>query len=282
MKKNKVKHFFSEVYSFFVVMAEDHVGVYTAQASFFIFLSVFPFALLVLNVLAHTAFDESYVIYLINTYVPHSMNPILTQVVNELYAHVSGTLVSVTAVLAVWSASKGILSVMFGIYEIFHLHRGRNYFLSRLISMVYTVFFVLIIVLTMILLVFGNRLLKLAAVKIPWLQDVSFILNIIRFGSAFLMLTLFFVLIFKIINFKLTTIRTILPGAVLCSLGWTVFSYVFSIYVDNFSNMSYIYGSFTGFILFMLWIYFCIYILFIGAEINKKAYPETVKKYEDE
>ncbi len=255
-------------------MGKDRVGVYTAQASFFIILSIFPFALLVLNLLAHTAFDESYVIYLINTYIPHSMNPILIQIVNELYANVSGTLVSITAIVTVWTASKGVLSVMYGIYEIFNLHRGRNYFISRFVSMFYTVLFMLITAISLTLLVFGNRLLKLFISYIPWLGDMSLILNIIRFSFSFLMLTFLFTLIYRFTNFKRSTIHTTLPGAVLCSLGWVVFSFAFSIYVDNFSNMSYIYGSFTGLIVFMLWIYFCIYIFFIGAEINKYFYPE--------
>ena len=269
---------FKKLYPFISALiqsiSKDRVGVYTAHASFFIILSIFPFALLVLNLLAHTAFDESYVIYLINTYIPHSMNPILIQIVNELYENVSGTLVSITAIMTVWTASKGVLSVMYGIYEIFNLHRGQNYLIARFVSMLYTVVFLLITVISLTLLVFGNRLLKLFISYIPWLGDVSLVLNIIRFSFAFLLLTFLFTLIYRFTNFKWSTIRTTLPGAVLCSIGWMIFSFVFSIYVDNFSNMSYIYGSFTGLIVFMLWIYFCIYIFFIGAEINKYYYPE--------
>ena len=60
-----------------------------------------------------------------------------------------------------------------------------------------------------------------------------------------------------------------LPGAVVSSIGWFAFSYVFSIYVDDFSGMSNMYGSLTTIILLMLWLYFGMYITLIGAEFNQ-------------
>ena len=79
----------------------------------------------------------------------------------------------------------------------------------------------------------------------------------------------------------MTTIKKAIPGALFSALGWLVFSYAFSIYIDNFSNMTYMYGSLTAVVIMMFWIYFCIYIFFIGAEINKKMYPETEAKHFD-
>ena len=87
--------------------------------------------------------------------------------------------------------------------------------------------------------------------------------------------------IYKFANIRLTTLAKSIPGAMFSALGWLVFSYVFSLYIDNFANMTYMYGSLTAFIILMLWVYFCIYIFFIGAEINKKIYPETEAKYLD-
>ena len=168
---------------------------------------------------------------------------------------------------------------MFGLYEISKIHQNRNYFISRFISMMYTILFVFSIIITMVLLVFGNSIFNFLISLLPFLKEISVLTLILRYLVSFLILSIFFIIIYKIANFKLTTIRKTLPGAMFSSLGWLVFSYVFSIYIDNFSNMSYMYGSLTAFIILMLWIYFCIYILFIGAEINKKLYPETEAKF---
>ncbi|MCR5704342.1 MAG: YihY/virulence factor BrkB family protein [Eubacterium sp.] len=273
----RVINIWNNIYKFFATATEDRVDVYSAQAAFFMFLSAFPFALLFLNALAHTAFDESYIIYLINTYIPQSLNPILIQVVNEVYTHASGTLISITAILAIWSASKGIYAIMKGIFDIFNLHQQWNTFIARIISMIYTVFFIFTLIVTMTLVVFGNKLLKLIISYAPKFEALSFTFNLVRYSSAFIILVLYFALLFRILNFKRTTFHTVLPGAVFSALGWSIFSYAFSIYVDNFFRMSYIYGSFTGLVLLMFWLYFCFYIVFLGAEITKFAYPESKK-----
>lgn len=272
--KSKVINFFKQIYSFCCNMIEDRVGIYTAQASFFIILSIFPLILLLLNLIGLTTIDKNLLINGINTYVPPSVSPLLIQMINELYTHVSGTIVSIAAIGAVWSASKGFLSVMFGISNIYKVNQNRNYFISRFISMIYTVIFLIAIVIAMILLVFGNKLFKLAISFIPALKSISVLTFITRYLLAFIILTIFFAIVFRISNIKYTTFMKVLPGATFSSLGWLVFSYAFSIYVDNFAGMTYMYGSFTAIILLMLWIYFCIYIFFIGAEINKFYHPE--------
>ncbi|MCI9565547.1 MAG: YihY/virulence factor BrkB family protein [Eubacterium sp.] len=277
--KKKLLQPILKLYDFCVRMAKDRVGIYTAQASFFIILSIFPFFLLFLNIIGMTSITSQSIINLLNTYAPDTIKPLLIQIIEELYTHVSGTAISIAAIVAIWSASKGVLSVMFGLYEISKIHQNRNYFISRFISMMYTILFVFSIIITMVLLVFGNSIFNFLISLLPFLKEISVLTLILRYLVSFLILSIFFIIIYKIANFKLTTIRKTLPGAMFSSLGWLVFSYVFSIYIDNFSNMSYMYGSLTAFIILMLWIYFCIYILFIGAEINKKLYPETEAKF---
>ena len=164
---------------------------------------------------------------------------------------------------------------MFGLYEIVKIHQKRNYFISRFVSMLYTIIFTVALASTMVLLVFGNKLFNLAMSLAPWLRQISIVTLMLRYLLVFLLLVLFFSLIYRLANFKLATFGKVFPGAFFSALGWVVFSYIFSIYVDSFSGMSYMYGSFTAVIVFMLWIYFLIYIMFIGAEINKLLFPET-------
>ena len=69
-----------------------------------------------------------------------------------------------------------------------------------------------------------------------------------------------------------------LPGAIITAGGWLLFSYLFSYYIDNMGNYSYTYGSLAALAICMLWLYFCMYILFIGAEINMiLSHPEVIQ-----
>lgn len=274
---SKLLKLVKNIYDFFIKLSKDRVGIYTAQASFFIILSIFPFILLFLNIIGITPVEQSSMTYVINEYIPEIIRPVLIQIIEELYTHVSGTALSISAIVAVWTASKGVLSLMFGLYEIYKINQNRNYFISRFISMAYTVVFLVSLFVTMVLLVFGNRLFQLATSLIPALEEISILTIILRYLVSFLVLAGFFILIFRISNIKHTTIRKVTPGALFSALGWIIFSYAFSIYVDNFSDMSYMYGSLTAVIIMMLWLYFCIYIFFIGAEINKLLHPEIAQ-----
>ena len=276
--KNKCSKMIKSLFGFFNTLTGDGVGIYTAHASFFITLSIFPFIMLFLNVIGLTPVAEKNLISVINNYSPSVIKPLLIQITSELYLHASGTTISISALIAIWAASRGVLSVMFGLYRIYNVKRQRIYIISRLISMLYTVILLFSGFVAMVLLVFGNSLFNIAISNFPALQKISLLSLVTRYITSFIVLSLFFSMIFKAVNYKEIRFKNVIPGALFSSLGWIIFSYGFSIYVDNFSNMSYMYGSLTALIIMMLWIYFCIYILFIGAEINKTLHLKNQNK----
>ena len=83
------------------------------------------------------------------------------------------------------------------------------------------------------------------------------------FGILFV----FFDIIFTMLPNKKLTFKSQIPGAAICAVAWYVFSFALSIYVDYFNGFS-MYGSLTTLILFMFWLYFGMYIVLIGMEIN--------------
>ena len=76
-------------------------------------------------------------------------------------------------------------------------------------------------------------------------------------------------------------IRQQMPGAAFSAVAWLVISRVVVIYIDYFPNLSLMYGSLAGIVIAMLWLYFCMYSIFIGAVINyllSEGYLTQVKK----
>ena len=63
-------------------------------------------------------------------------------------------------------------------------------------------------------------------------------------------------------------LRQQFPGAVLASLGWTVVTFGFSIYVTYFNGFS-MYGSLTTIVILLIWLYVCMSLVLVGAYINK-------------
>ena len=64
------------------------------------------------------------------------------------------------------------------------------------------------------------------------------------------------------------TFKSQIPGAIFSSIAWIITSYIFSIYVDIFKGFTNTYGSLTSIILVMMWVYVCMYIILLGAELN--------------
>ena len=147
------------------------------------------------------------------------------------------------------------------------LEENRNWFTMRLWAVVYTVGFLVAFVFVLVVLVFGNTLHNLAVGYIPVLKNFAEILSHFRGLVLLGILFGFFVVIFTTLPNKKLRFRKQIPGAVICAIAWYVFSFALSIYVDYFNGFS-MYGSLTTIALIMLWLYFCVYILLICAEIN--------------
>lgn len=254
---------------FFRKIRDDHVSAFSAQAAFFIIISFFPFIMFLLSIVPFFSLKESTILNLVIQIFPKAFNSLIVLVVSEVYHRTnSGTLISVTVITALWSAGKGFLAIMKGLNSVYGIQETRKSIVLRIISTIYTLIFAIMIIATIILFVFGNKLYLWIETRFPVLQDLALLIISLRTIVGLVVLLVFFLIIYVAIPNRKTKISSELPGALICAAGWMGFSYAFSYYIDHYSNYASMYGSLTTIVIFMLWMYFCMYILFIGAEIN--------------
>ncbi|HEX3075719.1 MAG TPA: YihY/virulence factor BrkB family protein [Lachnospiraceae bacterium] len=249
-------------------IADDYIPVFSAQAAFFIIISFFPFLMFLLTLINFLPFTESQLLTLISDVLPVGIRSYVISIVTEIFNQPVGTIISITALTALWSSSRAFLAIVRGLNTIYDIDETRNYILLRITSTLYTFVFALIIIASLGLLVFGNRLYLLIATNFPLIND--FALAVIGFRTivSLAVFTIFFLILYTVIPNRKTRVLNELPGAILASAGWMLFSFLYSIYIDNVARFSSMYGSLTAIVLLMLWLYFCMYILFIGAEVN--------------
>ncbi len=245
---------------------DDKVNAYAAQSAFFIILSAIPFMMVFLSLLQYTPITEGMLLQVYEDTLPDYIAPFLISITDEIYNRSVG-LISVTAVAAAWSAAKGVQYIADGLNAVNDLKESRNWLVMRFWAVVYTVVFLIAILFIMVVLVFGNSLHDLAVGYVPIIKNVTEILANFRGMFLFLLLALFFDVVFTTLPNRKLTFESQLPGAVLCAVMWYVFSFLLSVYVDYFNGFS-MYGSLTTIALIMLWLYFCMYIMMICAEIN--------------
>lgn len=256
------------IQKFLKQLKKDAVAAYAAQASYFTILSAFPFCMFLLTMIQYLPFTEKDVLSLAASVFPSGINAYATIMITEIYHSSTTAIISITAITTLWSASKAFFSLISGLNAVNQIEENRNYFLLRLISSVYTLAFTVMLIICLGLFVFGNTLVSTLTRMFPVLQNLLLLIISIRTIVFLFILIVFFLLLYLVIPNRKSTIRTELPGAVLASVGWLGFSYLYSFYIDNFASFSNTYGSLTAIVLFMLWLYICMYMLFIGAEFN--------------
>jgi membrane protein len=248
---------------------DDHVSAFSAQAAFFIIISFFPFIMFLLSIVPFFSLKESTILNIVTRVFPDAFNSLIVLVITEIYQKTNtGTLISVTAVTALWSAGKGFLAIMKGLNSVYEIQETRKSIFLRFISTIYTLIFAVMLIITIILFIFGNRLYVWIVIRFPVMQNLALLIISLRTIVGLIVLLIFFLIIYIAIPNRKTKVSKELPGALVCSAGWMGFSYAFSYYIDHYSNYASMYGSLTTIVLFMLWMYSCMYILFIGAEVN--------------
>lgn len=263
------------------------MSAYAAQAAYFIILSFIPFMLLLMTSIKYTPLTREEVINVVMQVCPESFEGFIRGIVWEVYAKSLGV-VPISALIALWSAGKGIQALTNGFNSIYQVQETRNFFVTRVRSVVYTLVFVIAIILTLILQVFGNSLQRELSSRFPVLDRLVTTIISMRVMISLFLLSLVFVMMYKFIPNRKATFRSQLPGAVLSAVCWSAFSFFFSLYVDFFSVTSNMYGSMTTIVLILLWMYFCMMFVMIGAQVNyyfeeqfrwiRQAAAETIRK----
>ena len=164
---------------------KDHVTAFSAQAAFFTILSFFPFMIVLLSLTRYFPITPNDMIELVRTYLPPKYSGMVVPIIRSLNGKLTTTYMSITILTLLWSASKGILSLMTGLNTIHEIPEKRNYFVLRFISSIYIGLFAIAVLFGLILLLFGNSLLIQLYRFEPVLENKHVFFATIRFFLAF-------------------------------------------------------------------------------------------------
>jgi membrane protein len=269
--------------TFINAVIDDNISTYAAQASFFIVISAIPFIMLLLTLVKFfLPMDPMTILEAISSTVPETIGNFLTTIVNELFSKTdSVSIISVTAVTTLWLASRGVMALYQGVNNVFNPNkRMPNYFYCRFIAILYTLLFIAALLLTIIVFGFGSKIEGIMAAHFKFLSKIlAYVMNA-KILIFMILLTLCFALFYRFLPRKSHNgFKYQIPGAICAAAGWMLFSYFYSVYIEMFSNYSYVYGSLTAIVFLMLWLYFCMNIFLCGAEINKLYEERFQQKY---
>ena len=244
---------------------KKNISDYAASAAFFLFLSLIPLLMLLFSILPYTIVDEQLILDLVLNYTPENLHDFLAGIINEIYLESSG-IITVSILVTLWSAGKGMQSLIRGMNTINEIEENRNFFIIRGLACLYTVIMLVAVIIMMVIMMFGKELFHALINTFPALINVRALYLNLRYPISALLLILLFDILYCFVPSKKQKLLKQLPGAVFSAVVWLLASWAFSVYLKYYDFSTY--GSMATIIIVMIYMYMMMYIMLLGTYMN--------------
>ncbi len=263
LSKRAVKGFF-----------EDDMVSYAAALSYYLFLALFPFSILLLALLGFLGIPGLFD-WLLNqaeTALPGQAMGLVEQVIEQIRSQSQGWLLLFGIAVGLWSAPSTILLLMVALNAAYEVEETRPLWKRLLLSIGYTVGLAVLIIIATALMMVGPQ-------TVAWLANEIGIGTLfvglwtwLRWPLAALVLMLIVAIAYYVVPDVDEPFRIVSPGAVLAVIGWLAVSLGFSYYVAGFANYGAVYGSLSAVIVLLVEFFTSASVLLLGAEVNAAIY----------
>ncbi|PRR80578.1 hypothetical protein CLLI_01510 [Clostridium liquoris] len=260
---------------------DDEIFALASQLSYSLLLAFFPFLIFLMTLIGFSSINSELVLSELSNILPTSAYELVRNTVVEILETRNTNLLSFGIILTLWTASSGFRSVIKGINKAYDEKEKRSLFKVIGISIISTLGLGFLIIITILLLVFGQIIGSLLAKKMGFSYLFNIIWYLLRYVIIIFSMITIFALIYHYIPSRRLKWREVIPGAIFSTLGWIVVSFGFAFYVNNFGDYSKVYGSIGAVIILLTWLYLTSVIIIIGGEINASIAIDNGVKYKD-
>lgn len=265
MKKSKKIFIFLQNFS--AAFNSRYISDFAASTAFFLFLSLIPLLALLFAILPYTPISEEMLLGFAARVAPDSIDELVIGFINEIYESSAGV-ITTSVVITLWSAGKAMQALIRGLNYINDIEENRNYLVLRALACLYTMALLIAMVVMMGILMFGRVIVNFVLRHVPQLESFRGTIILARYPIAVVILIILFVAIYCVVPSRKQKFGAQLPGAVFSGIAWSIASWIFSIYINNFDGFS-TYGSLATVIIVMFYMYMMMYIILVGAYLNK-------------
>ena len=263
------------------IYSRTELSVCTGNATLFLLMSIVPLLMLavaVINLIPGFSADD--LTEILNLCLPDlpEIRALVQSTIRNLNNQSGGVVISISAVMTLYSASKGVSAIQYGLAKINENIVSTLW--AKLISLIYTLVFVLLIPAFLIFQVLHNMILELMSaltdmLSLPDLfQQLDAFMRYSGIISAALMVCVI-MLTYSYLSGTKERFRSQLPGSILASVLWITFSAAFSYFIPMFWKSSSFYGSLASVFLIAMWLRYIMIFLFFGAALNKSIQNVT-------
>jgi len=266
----------------FVKKFEENELIYFANAlTYRLLLAMFPFIIFLMTLFGFFDFEADIYIKRIAVSMPSDVREILFVFLEEVVYSKNVSLLSISLLLSVFSASTGFNYLIKGINKAFDVEDERNFIKKRIISILLVFVFSVLIAASLILFIFCDAIKEILIDFIGINDIIKDVFGMTGYIINVMALFIILIVIFKISVYKKIKLRQLAPGTTIVVCGWLIMSKIFNIYVNNFSKISVIYGSLGSIFILLVWLNILSVLILAGNQINAML-MESKKNYEDD
>ena len=246
-------------------------GALTARAgsiSFSFFMAIFPFLLFILNLIPFIPINnfDTIVLNFIEILVPNDSQGFFSQIFQDIQNKPRGGLLSSVFILSIILTANGVSAIFSGFEESHHIELSRNFFKQYLYSVGVAILLAFTLLIAVIFAVYFeiyiyNHIKQMLQNTVDW----------IRLGQSFFYVALTYISVSILYYFGTiegSKSKFFSPGALMTTLLIILTTWLFGIYIENFSTYNQLYGSIGALLIFMLYIWLNSNVLLLGFELN--------------
>lgn len=270
--KNKLLHYLKRLFS---IIRKPEFKVLPGQVAYFIVLSLIPLMSLIGIIASKFSVSITDIVNIFNGVLPKE---ILDFIVPALNSPSFGAGLSV--VFGFFIASNSMTSFILASNMLFKIEDG-NYFLRRLKAIFMLIVFIFLLLFVIVVMTYGTNIIDFIyslAFKESAPKVLTEVFLLCKWTVGIIVMYFMMKIIFTMAPNADIPSRAMSKGAVFTTIAWLVATYLFSLYVNNFSNYNLFYSSLANLVILMIWIYILSYSLVIGIAINSDAYLSSLDK----
>jgi membrane protein len=249
--------------------SKDDMTTYASALAYRAIFSLFPFLLFLIAMLGMLDLQEffTWLREQVSLVLPPDALDLVNPVIDQMQDQKSG-LLSFGILVALWSASIGIRSLMNAMNKAYDVEEGRPTWKLMLLSVAYTVGLALILLAAAALMIIGPQVMEWLAAQVGLKDIVVTLWTWLRWPVIVILMMLVVAVLYYVTPDVEQKFRFITPGSVLAVIVWIAASVAFGLYVQNFGNYDATYGSIGAVIVLLLYFYISAAVLLFGAEMN--------------
>jgi len=246
----------------------DDVPAIAAELTYKILLSFFPFMIFLMSVIGYMHLDENFFIYQLFALFPSEIADMLNNFISEVVVGGSASVLSISLLVSIWSASSGFRGAMKGIRKSFGHTENAGFVKTHVISVLFVFLFAVTLVAMLVLMIFSSAILRFLSSRSLLSPEAASLYGVLGTVVSMAIMLFCVMLIYKFSIPGKTALRQVMPGALFSVASWLIISKLFNIYVDHFAGYSRLYGSIAGIFILIIWLNIISLTLLIGSEIN--------------